>query len=367
MDWWDRAPCRCFLECTEGENNTWQGDGTQLGGRALEWASPRGRLSRGLHLLVSAETSPTWSKPGEASAHGWSLRLGSHVEEDSQGEPGGWVTPGSICRLQNSQGRWALLPWSHPREQHPQGDSRPTPWNMVIKRSGKMLSECAWMVQLWIARRGVSSWTSVFPAGDPRECRGNFLGRHLSQVSHLPANLASLLCPRCLVAFVYTGLYHSRGTLMCDLEPSWPSSEDGRGVPLSMTLPLSRWEADKWGHPASGQWSGISPWQWALQTRQRLNSQNPSPPLFHALEAQCSIWGLMYACNCGFPGGATGKELAWQCRRHEMWVWPLGQEDPLEEEMATHSSILAWEVPWTEEPGGLQSLGVAKSQTRFSD
>ena len=40
----------------------------------------------------------------------------------------------------------------------------------------------------------------------------------------------------------------------------------------------------------------------------------------------------------------------------EMWVQPLGQEDPLEKEMATHSSILAWEIPWTEEPGGLQSL-----------
>ena len=35
----------------------------------------------------------------------------------------------------------------------------------------------------------------------------------------------------------------------------------------------------------------------------------------------------------------------------------LGQEDPLEEEMATHSGILAWEIPWTEEPGGLQSMG----------
>ena len=41
----------------------------------------------------------------------------------------------------------------------------------------------------------------------------------------------------------------------------------------------------------------------------------------------------------------------------EMWVWPLGQEDPLEKKMATHSSILAWEIPWTEEPGVLQSMG----------
>ena len=41
----------------------------------------------------------------------------------------------------------------------------------------------------------------------------------------------------------------------------------------------------------------------------------------------------------------------------EMWVQSLGQEDPLEEEMATHSSILAWKIPWTEETGGLQSNG----------
>ena len=40
----------------------------------------------------------------------------------------------------------------------------------------------------------------------------------------------------------------------------------------------------------------------------------------------------------------------------EMWVRSLGWEDPLEKEMATHSSILAWEIPWTKEPGGLQSI-----------
>ena len=41
----------------------------------------------------------------------------------------------------------------------------------------------------------------------------------------------------------------------------------------------------------------------------------------------------------------------------EAWVRSLGQEDPLKKEMATHSSILAWRIPWTEEPGGLQSTG----------
>ena len=42
------------------------------------------------------------------------------------------------------------------------------------------------------------------------------------------------------------------------------------------------------------------------------------------------------------------------------WVRALGQEDPLEEEMATRSSILAWEIPWTKEPGGLQSTGLQR-------
>ena len=41
----------------------------------------------------------------------------------------------------------------------------------------------------------------------------------------------------------------------------------------------------------------------------------------------------------------------------ETWVRSLGWEDPLQEEMATHSSILAWKIPWTEKPGGLQSMG----------
>ena len=43
--------------------------------------------------------------------------------------------------------------------------------------------------------------------------------------------------------------------------------------------------------------------------------------------------------------------------KQETWIWSLGQQDPLEREMATHFSILAWEIPGTEEPGGLQSMG----------
>ena len=51
----------------------------------------------------------------------------------------------------------------------------------------------------------------------------------------------------------------------------------------------------------------------------------------------------------------------------ETWVQSLGQEDLLEKKMATHSGVLAWKIPWTEEPGELQSVGSQKSQTQLSD
>ena len=51
----------------------------------------------------------------------------------------------------------------------------------------------------------------------------------------------------------------------------------------------------------------------------------------------------------------------------ETQIRSLDWEDPLKKEMATHYSIVAWEIPWTEEPGGLQSMGSQKSQTQFSD
>ena len=54
-----------------------------------------------------------------------------------------------------------------------------------------------------------------------------------------------------------------------------------------------------------------------------------------------------------FPGGSDDKESAYNAGDP---VWSLGQEDPLEKEMATHSSTLAWRMPWMEEPGGLQSM-----------
>ena len=64
------------------------------------------------------------------------------------------------------------------------------------------------------------------------------------------------------------------------------------------------------------------------------------------------------AKRVGFLGGSAVKNLPAVQEMQETWVWFLGREDPLEEEMATHASILAWIIPRTEEPGGLQSMGL---------
>ena len=66
----------------------------------------------------------------------------------------------------------------------------------------------------------------------------------------------------------------------------------------------------------------------------------------------------------GFSGGSVVKNLP--TNAGDLGSTP-GSEDPLEKEMATHSGILMREIPWTEEPGGLQSIGSQKSQTRLSD
>ena len=65
----------------------------------------------------------------------------------------------------------------------------------------------------------------------------------------------------------------------------------------------------------------------------------------------------------GFPGGSVGKEPACNARDARDLGSILGREDPLEAGTATHSGILAWRIPWTEEPGGLQSRGHKESDT----
>ena len=67
---------------------------------------------------------------------------------------------------------------------------------------------------------------------------------------------------------------------------------------------------------------------------------------------------LHFFLTLGFPGGSAVKNLLVV---QETWIQSPGQEDSLEKETTTHSSILAWKIPWTEEPGGLQSKTSQKS------
>ena len=62
----------------------------------------------------------------------------------------------------------------------------------------------------------------------------------------------------------------------------------------------------------------------------------------------------------GFPGGSVVENLL---AKRETWVQSLGQEDTLGKEMATHSNIRAWKIPWTKKSGGLQSIGSQESDT----
>ena len=126
--------------------------------------------------------------------------------------------------------------------------------------------------------------------------------------------------------------------------------------------------------------------------KKKKNPVNPIFPLFiqhqpHTTGKRCpvaqtaahspatcflSFWGLIRSFPAAF-GARYGQvdrltSLVAQMVKHLPTMWEtqvrsLGQEDPLEKEMATHSSTLAWRIPWTEEPGGLQSIGSQESDT----
>ena len=79
------------------------------------------------------------------------------------------------------------------------------------------------------------------------------------------------------------------------------------------------------------------------------------------------MFSLVIRLNLGFPGGTGGKEPACQDKSWSHGLDSLGQEDPLEEGMATHSTILVWRHSWTEEPGRLWSIGSPRVRHSGSD
>ena len=83
---------------------------------------------------------------------------------------------------------------------------------------------------------------------------------------------------------------------------------------------------------------------------------SPNFVLF-CLKRSLKFYKLQAPHHLAFTGGSVVKNLPAMQDLQETWLQPLGWEDPLEKEMATSTSVLAWRIPWTEEPGGLQSLG----------
>ena len=69
------------------------------------------------------------------------------------------------------------------------------------------------------------------------------------------------------------------------------------------------------------------------------------------------VWGKVFVDGMGFPGGSVVKNPPANSGDVDLIPW---FRRSLEKEMATHSSLLAWEIPWTEEPGGLQSMGLQR-------
>ena len=80
------------------------------------------------------------------------------------------------------------------------------------------------------------------------------------------------------------------------------------------------------------------------------------------LNNSTGLLGVNYI-NCSLANSLVAQSVKNLPAVQETQVWSLGWEDPLEKEMATHSSILAWKISWTEEPGGLQSMGRQESGT----
>ena len=81
------------------------------------------------------------------------------------------------------------------------------------------------------------------------------------------------------------------------------------------------------------------------------------------LTPQESVHFLNLDIHLDFPGGSDSSLPAMQ----KTWIWSLGQEELLEKEMETHSCILAWEIPPTEGPGGLQSMGSPRVGPNWSN
>ena len=124
--------------------------------------------------------------------------------------------------------------------------------------------------------------------------------------------------------------------VLCHSDPFWKET----GVALVMRSP-----------PPS---LVLHPWHLAEERQVRVPRDLAQDHILHALPQTNEVGSQAF---WGFPGGSAVKNPPVM---EETRVQSLGREDPLEKGMATHSSILAWKIPWTEEPDGLQSTGLQR-------
>ena len=128
--------------------------------------------------------------------------------------------------------------------------------------------------------------------------------------------------------------------------------------PLRMTCPLVPWG----NHPSGSSVHGILParileWVAISYLRRCSWSRDWTQVSCVSLHWQSDSLPLSHLGSHKPYASLVAQRLKRLPAMRETWVQSLGWEDPLEKEMATHSSILAWIIPWTEEPGGLQSMG----------
>ena len=154
-----------------------------------------------------------------------------------------------------------------------------------------------------------------------------------------------------------TSCASSDETAFCPIEKALNSVEFGAKV--------RRWHSEDFIFALQFLSALISPGMWGV----RFKSVGEASPGHWSLMSSCQL-----AVSCRWLGhdGILGDSCFFglpSCLRPlpETWVWSLGWEDPLEKEMATHFSILAWEIPWTEEPAGLQSMGLQKGRIKLRD
>ena len=150
------------------------------------------------------------------------------------------------------------------------------------------------------------------------------------------------------VLFFFNFLFYTRASLVTQMVKNLPPMQKTLVQSLGQEDPLEKVMVI---HSSILAWR--IPWTEKLGWLQPMGSQRVA----HDWATHTHSWFT------GFPGGLVGTESACYVGQQEMWVQSLGWEDPLEEGIASHSSNLAWRIPWTEEPGRLQSTGSQKSRT----